>query len=104
MIIHLLQGKKDDLSLDKNYLFYINKIPYEPHGVEIDNFHEFMWGQYGQLEWNHSYIQWYVNANTISSNIIRTVFSHLYQALSYQRTRDELACSGTSASRNRGIL
>ena len=58
------QSKRDDPRLRDNYLFYTNAIPYKPGGIKIDKFHRTMWGQYQELERNHSYIQWSVIHHT----------------------------------------
>ena len=57
---HVPQGKHhyEDSSLNDNYRFYTNEIPYRPYGIRIEEFYEEMWGNYRELEYNHSYIQW----------------------------------------------
>ena len=56
---HNSQGKRDEPVDDDNYMFYMNEIPSRPSGMKIDDFHREMWGNYDELEWNHSFIQWY---------------------------------------------
>ncbi|KAM9444304.1 opioid growth factor receptor-like isoform 2-T2 [Clarias gariepinus] len=41
-----------------NLYFYQNKIPFQPHGVCIEDFHKDWFGNYTRLERVHSYIQW----------------------------------------------
>ena len=55
---HNSQGKRDEKLAD-NYRFYMNEIPSRPNGMKIDDFHREMWGNYDELEWNHSFVQWY---------------------------------------------
>ncbi|XP_033116648.1 opioid growth factor receptor-like protein 1 [Anneissia japonica] len=51
-------GKRDDLSKEKNWLFYSNSIPYEPNGILIDELHRDWAVDYDTLERRHDYIQW----------------------------------------------
>ena len=53
---HNSQGKRDE-TVDDNYQFYMNEIPCR--GMKIDDFHREMWGNYDELELNHSFVQWY---------------------------------------------
>ncbi|KAF5904604.1 opioid growth factor receptor-like protein 1 [Clarias magur] len=41
-----------------NLYFYQNRIPFQPHGVCIEDFHKDWFGDYTRLERVHSYIQW----------------------------------------------
>jgi hypothetical protein len=45
-------------TLNKNTLFYSNRIRSEPHGDTIDNIHSNWFAEYTRLETHHGYIQW----------------------------------------------
>ncbi|XP_060714119.1 opioid growth factor receptor-like protein 1 isoform X1 [Tachysurus vachellii] len=47
----------DDIDLP-NWRFYTNEKKFNPGGVYIDDFHSYWFGNYDDLEYVHSYIQW----------------------------------------------
>ncbi|KAJ8299427.1 hypothetical protein KUTeg_023487 [Tegillarca granosa] len=51
-------GKKDDLKLKDNLLFYTNEVASYPDGDFIDIIHSEWFGDYRRLEAHHGYIQW----------------------------------------------
>ncbi|XP_027032176.2 opioid growth factor receptor-like protein 1 isoform X2 [Tachysurus fulvidraco] len=56
-----LKDWTDDMNDDKdlpNWKFYTNKKKFNPDGVYIDDFHDYWFGNYDNLEYVHSYIQW----------------------------------------------
>ncbi|MCI4390049.1 hypothetical protein PGIGA_G00118090 [Pangasianodon gigas] len=53
--------RTDDMENDKdlpNLKFYKNVMRFRPDGVYIEDFHKSWFGDYGRLEYVHSYIQW----------------------------------------------
>ncbi|XP_043978597.1 opioid growth factor receptor-like [Gambusia affinis] len=55
---HRTRGFEDDNDGKPNLSFYLGEIPSLPDGVYIKQFHDEWKGQYAQLEYTHSYIQW----------------------------------------------
>ncbi|GAA6082126.1 opioid growth factor receptor-like protein 1 isoform X1, partial [Tachysurus ichikawai] len=55
--MQIFRHKSRDTDLP-NWQFYTNKKKFNPGGVYIDDFHDHWFGNYDDLEYVHSYIQW----------------------------------------------
>ncbi|XP_058228847.1 opioid growth factor receptor-like protein 1 isoform X1 [Hemibagrus wyckioides] len=60
-ILEILEDWTEDMNDDEdlpNLRFYRNENRFEPHGVYIEDFHKDWFGDYENLEYVHSFIQW----------------------------------------------
>ncbi|XP_066443518.1 opioid growth factor receptor-like [Eleutherodactylus coqui] len=56
--LDLTTDSQDDEKFMPNLAFYQDKVPFQPSGVNIEEFLQYWWEDYEELEGNHNFIQW----------------------------------------------